>query len=279
MTRKRSLSLISLVAGGLLLASCGDPTASPSNSSSSPTTSAPPQQTAVVFYYVADTPLGFKLFPETHQVLKSDDQALAAVQALVANQAKPLDPDYTNLWSAKANRVLSLTRSGANATVDLDYQGLNVGSAGEISAIDQIVWTVLKADPTLTAVKLTVNGEPVESLAGHVDTTGWFRLEDGFEVLNSVEVDTPAYGSTLSSPVTITGVACTFEANVAWDLRRDNKVVASGSTLAAGACPVRGAWSLYLGQLDPGIYVFRAYELSAKDGSLSSQDTKSFIVE
>jgi hypothetical protein len=79
--------------------------------------------------------------------------------------------------------------------------------------------------------------------------------------------------------VTASGFACTFEANVAWQLVRDGSVIDQGSTLAAEACPTRSSFAVELGELESGIYTLKVMEYSAKDGKLSSMDTKTFMVE
>lgn len=269
-----------LAAATLLLAACA--TSSPSPTPSGSETSASPSPTAETFpavmYFVADTQPGLRLYTEVHNLPVAEDRALAAIQALVSNSSPAIDPDYVNLWALKPNRVLSLTRDGGSATVDLDLQGLNVGAEGEARAIDQILWTLTAADSTISRMQLLVNGEEVETIAGHVDATGWFKRGEPYEVMATVTVDAPASLSTVKSPVVATGMACTFEANVVWALYQDNKKIKGGSTIAGEACPVRSPWRVELGSLKPGIYTFRAYDLSAKDGSLVSQDTKTFTV-
>ena len=84
--------------------------------------------------------------------------------------------------------------------------------------------------------------------------------------------------SDVSNPVSITGSACTFEANVAWELTKGGDVVSSGATTAATACPDRSDWSLDLGELAPGNYVLKVSDTSAEDGSLIFEDTKAFTV-
>lgn len=235
--------------------------------------------TEVRLFYVSDTPLGLKLFTERRMLQTGGDAALAAVTALITNSPAPADPDYSNLWGVKTNKVISLTRDGAQAVLDLDYGGLNVGSAGEMAAIMQVMWTVTTADPTIKELKFTNKGADMETLAGHVEASNYFTRGRHYESLSAVTISKPFADSTVYSPVQVRGMACTFEANVAWQLWRDHKRIRSGSVLADGACPVRGHWSLTLKNLKPGIYVLKAMEYSAKDGSLAAIDSKSFIVK
>ena len=279
-TRNRKFSLATGVIA-LLLAACS-PSVNPSNSptdSETPTPTPTPTTAAMTLYFVGDTKLGLRLYPETDSRTLAGGLALSALRQLVDEQVEPLDPDYTNLWASGDNAVNSLTVSSGDATIDLRAVHLNVGSEGEALAIDQLVWTAFTADPTIERVRFTVDGAPVESFAGHVDTTGWFPTDQALDALANIEIDFPKSGQSVSSPVIAKGFACTFEAAVPWRLLRDGKVVKSGSALAAGGCPTRGEWTINLGDLDAGIYLLRVMELSAKDGSLLTQDTKTFIVQ
>ena len=80
------------------------------------------------------------------------------------------------------------------------------------------------------------------------------------------------------NPVSISGSACTFEANVAWELSQSGDAVSSGATTAELACPDRSDWSIDLGELAPGNYVLTVSDFSAEDGSVIFQDTKAFTV-
>lgn len=273
----KRLPILAAIAA-LLISGCGgQPTTSPT-----PTSGSPHPTLGVLdatLYYVADTQQGLRLYSELHQVQLTANRELEVVKAVVENSSPPLDPDYVNLWASKPNKVLSVTVDGADATVDLNLAGLNVGSEGEARAIDQVVWTLADVNPEITRVKILVNGETVESLAGHVDATGWFTKGGDCEKLASVLVRVPEQGMQLSNPVVVSGTACTFESNVTWQLLQGGKVVKSGATTAGEMGPTHTPWSVNLGSLKPGTYTFRAYDLSAKDGSLVSQDTREFSVK
>lgn len=281
--RPRVTAVAVAVATALALAACGgagdggtadgSPTAP-----ASPTATPGPDTVEVAFAFVMDTPLGFRITQERHPVPVGDDLAEAALRALLDEGLRPLDPDYVSLWAEADTRLISLTREGGTAVVDLAYGRLNVGSESEARALDQLLWTMAEADPSITAMRITVDGETVESLAGHVDATGVFELPPSYEVLAAIVIDDPLEGQERTGPVTISGEACTFEANVAWELLRGGVVIDAGATTAAIACPDRSPWSVDLGPLEPGTYVFRAYESSAMDGSLVVEDTRTFVV-
>lgn len=236
-------------------------------------------ETPLTFFFVSDTPRGFKLFSETqNQIAREGDLNLQIVSDLVSGAVAPLDPQYVNLWG-KGNTVNSVTVKQSVATVDLGEITLNVGAEGEQRAIDQIVWTLTENAPEITKVAFTVNGEKVESFAGHVDTTSAFERAVGYEVLNPIQISSINQDSELTSPVTISGQACTFEANVVWELSQDGKVVEEGFTTASSGCPERGEWSITLKDITPGKYNIKFLEYSAEDGSLFAIDDKDFLVK
>ena len=233
------------------------------------------------FYFVAETSQDFRLVPEVHQVSKiendlGEDKGLNSLRMLVDGQLPPYDGDHRTLWN-NGTKVNSITTTGGIATVDLTLGRISLGSESEQRAIDQMVWTLIQNDPAITSVKFTVDGVVTESLAGHVDFGQAFVLSPSYEVLAPVWIDL-LDRSDLKNPVLISGSACTFEANVAWELSQSGDVIKSGSTTAATACPERSDWNLDLGELAPGNYVLEVSDLSAEDGSLVFADTKAFTV-
>jgi uncharacterized protein YcfL len=232
----------------------------------------------VEIFFVADSPQGFKLFSEVHSISQSDaNLSTQVLSELISGEIQPYDPDYVNLWGS-ANSLNELSVDGDLATVDINLAGLNVGSESEIRAIEQIVWTLTGIDSGIKSVKFLVNGESVESFAGHVDTTGLFSRGADYEVLSGLQITSIQEAEVLDSPVTVLGQACTFEGTVNWKLLSSDTVVDQGSLTASGACPIRSSWELDLGELEPGAYKIEVFELSAEDGSTSALDNKEFQV-
>ena len=90
-----------------------------------------------------------------------------------------------------------------------------------------------------------------------------------------VWITSPVEGEQKSAQgFTLNGLASTFEANVAWKVFQNGKLIKQGSTTTGGAAPAWKPWSVAIGGLTPGEYQFAAMEISAKDGSLVAQDTK-----
>ena len=272
----------------LLVSACGSN--SQNSSPSNPPVSSTPSESAMpiiddlqdyAFYFTSETAQGFRLVREVHQVSKiendlGDDKGFNSLVMLVDGQLPPFDGDHRTLWN-NGTKVNSVSVVEGVATVDLTLGRISLGAESEQRAIDQMVWTLIENDPTVTSVKFTIDGIVSESLAGHVDFSQVFTLVPSYEVLASVWIDL-LDRSDVSNPVSITGSACTFEANVAWELTKGGDVVSSGATTAATACPDRSDWSIDLGELAPGNYVLKVSDTSAEDGSLIFEDTKAFTV-
>ena len=272
----------------LLLSACGSN--SQNSSPSNPPVSSTPSESAMpiiddlqdyAFYFTSETAQGFRLVREVHQVSKvendlGDDKGFNSLVMLVDGQLPPFDGDHRTLWN-NGTKVNSVSVVEGIATVDLTLGRISLGAESEQRAIDQMVWTLIENDPAVTSVKFTIDGIVSESLAGHVDFSQVFTLAPSYEVLANVWIDL-LDRSDVSNPVSITGSACTFEANVAWELTKGGDVVSSGATTAATACPDRSDWSIDLGELAPGNYVLKVSDTSAEDGSLIFEDTKAFPV-
>ena len=272
----------------LLVSACGSN--SQNSSPSNPPVSSAPSESAMpiiddlqdyAFYFTSETAQGFRLVREVHQVSKvendlGDDKGFNSLVMLVDGQLPPFDGDHRTLWN-NGTKVNSVSVVEGIATVDLTLGRISLGAESEQRAIDQMVWTLIENDPAVTSVKFTIDGIVSESLAGHVDFSQAFTLAPSYEVLASVWIDL-LDRSDVSNPVSITGSACTFEANVAWELTKGGDVVSSGATTAASACPDRSNWSIDLGELAPGNYVLKVSDTSAEDGSLIFEDTKAFTV-
>lgn len=279
------------LSGTLALSGCGNsstPTTTPTPSASvsetsvvspSPTITATPtdNKRAMAQYWVGDTSRGFRLYREFVRIDPMPDAITAALRALVSH--KPVDPDYVSLWPADT-KINSVAVTGSSASIDLSFGRLNVGSEAEALAIAQIVWTATAANNSVKRISLTVDGRQVESLAGHVDATKPFTRALTYEVLAPVWITSPTEGEAVSAEgFTLRGLASTFEANVAWKVFKDGKLVQQGSTTAAESAPAWAPWHVAISGLAPGEYLFIALEYSAKDGSLVAQDSKVAILK
>lgn len=286
MRRRAVLTVVWVVSLSLVLAGCGkssSPTPTPTtphtistSPASTPSASATPTPTVVTKayaqYWVADTARGFRLYREYVRLEVAPDPIKTALTALISGT--PKDSDYVTLWP-KETKINSVVVAGDLATVNLTLGTMNVGSEAESMAIAQLVWTATAADTRVKRIQLTVDGKIVESIAGHVDATKPFRRGLTYEVLAPVWITYPEDGASVHAQgFTLSGMASTFEANVAWKVFQNGKLVQQGSTTATEAAPAWKPWSVSIPGLTPGKYMFIAMEYSPKDGSLVAQDTK-----
>ena len=278
--KKSFISSILAASALILLAGCSSsaipsPTSSTTStlSASSTVTAMPTIKTKVYAqYWVADTSRGFRLYREYVRLKLMPDQITTALSALISG--KPKDSDYVSLWP-KQTKINSVVVAGDKATIDLTLGKMNVGADSESMAIAQLVWTATAADTKVKRIQLTVDGKIVESIAGYVDATKPFTRGLTNEVLAPVWITSPEEGAQVSAQgFKLSGMASTFEANVAWKVFQDGKLVQQGSTTAAEAAPAWKPWSVAITGLTPGKYMFIAMEYSPKDGSLVAQDTK-----
>ena len=258
------------------------PSPSPSPSQSATPTSPPPSapasagggagaaESAVAVYWVgAEDPRGPRLYREFVRRPAAAEPVRDAVEVMLAGQ--PSDPDYTSLW-AKGTSVRSVRIDGTTAVVDLSREARTNGggSAFEAATLQQLVHTVTAADPKLTAVRLLVEGAPIESLWGAVSTGEPLTRGPAAEVLGPVWLDLAEGGTFAGS---FGGTASVFEATVSWELRQGDRVVKEGFSTASTGAPGRGEWNATV-SAPAGTYDLWAFESSAKDGSRMFVDSK-----
>lgn len=275
--RTKPIALISALLLSLLVAGCTSSTTPEPSPTPTPTLTEVPLQTVEMFY-VGDTPTGFKLFSENYTYQVAGDVAAETLSRLISGRAQPVDPDYSNLWG-DGTSLNVYTKDGSTGVIDLKMGKLNVGAESESRAIDQLIWTLSEIDPTITEILLLVDGEPIESLAGHVDATKVIAKAPDYDVLSNLQISSLAEGEALKSPVTMSGQGCTFEANLVWTLRKGGVVLKSAPATAETSCPDRSNWKVELGELEAGDYSFTVEDFSAEDGSLSAKDDKNFTIE
>jgi spore germination protein GerM len=285
--RAREAALAACLATAVLTACGGEDgsaVATPS-ASSSPTAAAEPTPsatsaaptTARAVYYVVDVPpAGPRLYREFTRRPETAEPVRDAVEQMLTRTAD--DPDYRSLWPDGVE-VLSVRVVGDLATVDLSGLAAkgSAGAAFESASVQQLVHTVTSADREVRRVQLLVEGEPRETLWGHVDVRQPVSRAPQAEVLGPVWLLTPEHGGTLARGDDFGGSASVFEATVSWEWRRDGEVVAEGFSTAEEGAPGRGEWAATV-DVPPGRYELRAFESSAEDGRPLFVDSKDVTV-
>ena len=245
----------------------------------------------VPVYYLGSQVKGlFREFQRTTVPAGNLEQTVEQALRLAVDPSGPQRPGDSSPWLPGTSAALQvhIVDPERQLSVLLPAQELQAhGRTAEQArlAAQQLVWTAtaILQNPQIS-VRILFGGQ-AGNLFGSLSTKPLFhRPPTGLAYLDlsAIWVLQPEAGSTEHSTVTVSGQACTFEANVAWQLRAGGatgQVVRSGRTLATGGCPIRGAWRVILKGLPPGGYTFRAFELSAKgDGSYEGLDTTSFVV-
>jgi hypothetical protein len=202
--------------------------------------------------------------------------ALEAVRVMTAGKSG--DPDYYSLWTGAA--VSSVTRSAGVVTVDfkaLPQQRLDPDVADV--AVQQLVYTVQGALSDQTEkIRVTEQGRRVQALFGQLDASQPFSRAQASDVQALVWILAPEQGAALRSPVTVTGVAAAYEAQVNWRATNTTtKTVISDYTVTKqgqGFAPFS-----FTTRLSPGEWQIEAYLVSPKDGRLTDVDSKTVVVK
>jgi len=169
------------------------------------------------------------------------------------------------------SRLLNLTIEDGLATVDLSSEfESGGGSFSMLARLAQVVFTVTQF-PTVDGVAFEIEGEPVDVFSSEGIVLDKPQTRADFEdIAAPIVVESPRPGTTLSSPVTVTGNANVFEATVSLRIvdSAGNAVVRDFTTATCGT-GCRGDFSARLNfevtKADQGF--IEVYEESAKDGS------------
>lgn len=251
-------------------AAAGATTAAPTQASATSSTSAVGAARAIPVYYVADVANGPRLYREFHSLpVLNGSPALTAVTEML--RGTPVDPDYSSLWP-KTVSVRSLTVSRSLATVDLTGF-VAVGSSFEVASVQQLVYTVTAAEPTVQQVRLLVNGAVPPS--GHMDWSAPISRANPLDTQANVWILAPTQGAAVTSPVTVSVLGTGWEGNVPLQFYMGNRLVASThvTTMMGGFAQTQTTITL-----QPGSYELRAYNDNGRDGTLQLWDTKVFTV-
>lgn len=285
------LTAATLTLGTLGLAGCGgsdggdggDGSPSPSPTSASASPSATPSESPTAepttsrVYYLVDTRTGFRLAREVRD-LSGADPARESVEAMIAGAE---DPDYGTTWNPDT-RVLGVSRKGKTITVDLSAEArtANAGSAVAALMIQQLVWTVTEVLGPRAKVQLLIEGKPAGELWGAVSWDRPIAREAATDVRTLVQIETPREGATSPSPLTVSGDANVFEANVPWRvLDSAGKVVKSGAAMTSEGMVF--APFTFTVDLDPGTYVVEISEddPSGGEGGTPMTDTRTVTIQ
>ena len=297
-----SVALIGAIAWGVAntgtqqVAPAGTPTASTTATSSTTATATPnaPAATthvALPAYFVGassgagDTFGLYREFVRTAVPAGATPAQKAKAAVAVAMNAQPftnVEP-YVQPWSGTTVKDLKLTPN--LITITLSGPGASGFTPAQTKlAVQELVWTAQAAigQGTIPVKFVVADGSP--KLFGTYATNKTFNRptkEQQYEDLAPIWILSPERDKVFAAgaPVVANGESCAFEGTTQWELKKGGAVVKSGSTMASSGCPIRGTWQVDLGNLAPGSYMFRMFEVSMKEGqSLVAETSKPFTV-
>lgn len=227
-------------------------------------------------YFPRTSNNGVRLGREVHEVPQSDPLK-GVLEAMIAG---PVDPDYLSGWPV-GTRVLSATTQGTVTTVDLSAEARTTTLAPEatLAHADQLIWTVTELVGADTAVRLTIDGQPVGDLWG---AGGWAEprpREDAFGARVLVSIDTPSDGATVASPVVVTGDAAAHEATLPWRVLDGAGAVVEEGVVKTAEGMTFAPYTIEV-TLPPGTYTIEVREddLGPGEGHKPDVDTRKVTV-
>jgi hypothetical protein len=259
---------------------------SPSSGAGAPSTPAgpalpepPPAAGALAIYYLVSDRGSPRLIREFHRLPVGDGSPAARTRAAVTEMldgSTAFDLDYSSLWPASA-AVRAVNVTGDTVTVDLSGALVNgAGSVGSQQAVQQLVWTTTAASGK-PAVRITLDGAPVDELWDQVDVREPLRRGPAIDVLAAVWLIDPQQNAVVGREFTLHLAGIVFEATLNYEIRRAGTVVKSGAvTLGAGA-PAQGDAKVTM-TLEPGTYVIEAFDISENDSSRIHADNHTVTV-
>lgn len=295
------ITAIALAGGNLGLTSADDPgPAGRSNSQAPQPTELPsePDETeptpstdggsgtgpAVAIYYVGDTPQGPRLYREFHPGTDADP----LTSAMLGLGAGASDPDYRTSWSVDSFDSVSFDGNGAEGLIEISLaddtlrdRPAGMSKAEAQASVQQVIYTLQAAVQARAAVQFRFGGNPIDQVLG-VPTSEPLANDDPLSALALVNITTPSEGDEVSGTFTASGVASSFEANVPWQVRQGDQVVASGFSTAEGYMDKLYPWKteVDVSKLPAGDYTFVALtdDPSSGEGFGPTEDTKAITI-
>lgn len=193
-----------------------------------------------------------------------------------------LTPSETEIGLTTAipegSELQSISVDNGIATVDVTSEFDDGGGSFTMRArLAQLVYTVTAYDPTITGVRLLLDGEPVEVFSAEGIVLDNPMTREGFEdLLPGILVESPGYEAWVRPPLTITGIAAVFEGVFQLEILDDTgNLVADVSFVQTDNGAGWGSFSVTFEESDlpamPAELQIRVYELSANDGSVISE--------
>lgn len=225
----------------------------------------PTPLTTVALYFIRNE----KISVAHRDVARGD--AVGALAALMAGPSAAERALGVSTSIPSGTQFLYVSWDGLYATVNLSHQFASGGGSFPMSArLAQVVFTVTQFAP-IKYVSFQLDGKPVTVFGGEGIVLDHPVARSNYEQLSpAVLIEAPVIGETVSSPITVTGTANTYEAVFQLQILDANgQVVVSQRVQASSGTGTRGTFSAVLipSASVHGPATLRAFEYSAKDGS------------
>ena len=244
-----TVGLLALAVVGFALAGCGSEQAvslgkpqDGSTTTSTEQTGSVPTLLALQVWFARDG--GLVAVRRTHEPTQA--VATAATNALLEG---PTDPERSAGFTSaipSGTRLLGISIQNGVATVDLTSEYQSGGGALSMQTrLGQVVYTLTQF-PTVQKVRFRLDGNPVNVFSSEgIVLDHPVGRADYADLLPAIVVSEPAQGATVTSPVTVSGTANVFEANVTVEvLDANGKVVGKTFTTASCGTGCRGSFSV-----------------------------------
>jgi hypothetical protein len=163
-------------------------------------------------------------------------------------------------------RLIDVTVADGVATVDLSGELLNDVDGPIALRIAQVVFTLTQF-PTVDRVTITIAGASSPTVGLDQVPVVEVDRSDFEEQIPAILVEQPTPGAAVTSPIEVTGLSNTFEANVLYEVTGpDGAVLDDGFTTATSGTGTWGTFSLTT-DVDPGDVTLTVFQESAEDGS------------
>ena len=250
MKKLATFACLALAGGALAFAAagCGSEKAVSLGKPPAPTTTAPEptgtttaQPLSLEVWFAGDD--GLVPVRRTHE--PTPLVATAAVGALLAGPSASERAAGISSAVPKGTRLLGISIHNGVATVDLTSQyESGGGSVSMQTRLAQVVYTLTQF-PTVQKVRFRLDGTPVHVFSSEgIVLEGPVGRDDYVNLLPAIEVAKPSPDAHVTSPVTVSGTANVFEANVSIEVL-DANGNAVGKTFTTASCGTgcRGTYS------------------------------------
>lgn len=276
------IALAGVLALTLLLTSCDDgdepaaassaPSVSPSAASPSAVASPSPSVVPVTAPVKLWLTLEDSIALTTRQALVTPPQfGTAAVTELVKGPTQLEAASGFATAIPAGSQLLGLVVEGGVATVDLSEEfESGSGSLSVRLRLAQLVYTLTEF-PTVQGVVIEIEGQPVTTFSSEglvIDNP--LTRADFQDLVAPIIVQAPVPGERVTSPVTVSGTANVFEANVSMRiLGPDNEVLAETFATATCGTGCRGTYkkNVPFQVVEETEGIIEVFEASAEDGS------------